>query len=163
MGPGGSGKSLVAAALAARRRARFIDGDDLHTRAQVSKMAGGIPLDDEDRRRWLGAVALALVEQAPLVVACAPLRREYRDRLRDAVPGLWFAELVPSAVPARRRVSRRDRLVPLDLADPRLVDPDESALLPLATDEAGARFAHDADLGAIVDRIAAVWEAQSLR
>ena len=49
MGPSGSGKSLVGASLAAALRADFVDGDDLHSRANVAKMASGRPLDDADR------------------------------------------------------------------------------------------------------------------
>lgn len=166
-GAAGSGKSLVAAALAARLRARFVDGDDLHTRAHRAKIMSGAALDDDDRRLWLDAMSLVLADQAPVVVASTPLRRAYRDRLRAAAGDVWFAELVmpadAAAVKARRRRSRRDRVVPEDLVDPRLGGPEERDRLPLATDEAGGRFAHDADLGSIVDRIASVREAQSLR
>lgn len=163
MGPAGSGKSLVAAALAARLRARFVDGDDLHTRSHRVRMSGGAPLDDEDRRQWLDAVSLALVRQAPVVVAAPPLRRDYRDRLRAATADAWFVELVVEAAPVRRRSSRRDRVVPTDLLDPHLGDPEHASRLALAVDEAGARFAHDGDLGATVERIASVWDSQSLR
>ena len=37
MGPSGSGKSLVGAALAARLRARFVDGDDLQAVQKLIK------------------------------------------------------------------------------------------------------------------------------
>ena len=35
------------------------EGDDLHSPANVEKMRHGIPLDDEDRRPWLEAIAAA--------------------------------------------------------------------------------------------------------
>lgn len=157
-GPDGSGKSLVAAALAARLRARFVDGDDLHTRANAAKMRGGRALDDGERRQWLDAVSLVLARQAPVVVSSPPLRREYRDRLRGDTGDVWFAELVMPPASSRRKASQRDRVVPTGL-----LDPHQDALTPLAVDEAGARFAHDADLEWVVARIAAARETQSLR
>ncbi len=41
MGVSGSGKSTVGAALAREINAKFIDGDDLHPRANIQKMASG--------------------------------------------------------------------------------------------------------------------------
>lgn len=158
MGPSGSGKSLVGAALAARLRARFVDGDDLHPRANVAKMASGTPLDDADRLPWLDAVALVLADQRPVVVACSALRRSYRDRIRATCPDAWFVELVVGATQLRDRVSRRDHFMPATLLDSQL-----ATLEPLATDEAGARVANDADLESVVARIATVRERQSLR
>ncbi|WP_350227340.1 shikimate kinase [Agromyces marinus] len=43
MGPSGSGKSTIGAALADRLRLPFIDADDLHTAANRSRMAAGVP------------------------------------------------------------------------------------------------------------------------
>lgn len=158
MGPSGSGKSLVGAALAARLRARFVDGDDLHPRSNVAKMAAGTPLDDDDRAPWLDAVALVLARQAPVVVACSALRRSYRDRIRATTADTWFVELVVPQTTLRERVSRRDHFMPAALLDSQL-----ATLEPLATDESGARIANDADLESVVSRIAAVRERQSLR
>lgn len=158
MGPSGSGKSLVGAALAARRGARFVDGDDLHPRANVAKMASGVPLDDADRAPWLDAVALVLVRQAPVVVACSALRRSYRDRIRATCGDAWFVELVVDEGELKTRMSRRDHFMP-----PALLDSQLATLEPLATDEPGIRVANDADLESVVGRIASLREAQSLR
>src|SRR5260370_38528656 len=49
MGVSGSGKSTVAALLAAALGCQFQEGDDLHPRAKVEKMHGGPPLTDPDR------------------------------------------------------------------------------------------------------------------
>ena len=57
MGVSGSGKSTVAALLAAQLGWDLQEGDDLHPTANVSKMAAGIPLTDEDRMPWLDTVA----------------------------------------------------------------------------------------------------------
>lgn len=150
MGPSGSGKSLVGAALAAALRATFIDGDDLHPRSNVAKMASGTPLDDADRAPWLAAVA-ATLNQASVVVACSALRRTYRDGLRAAAPGTVFVELVVPQAQLRARVSRRDHFMPARLLDSQL-----STLEPLASDEAGVRVANDADLESVVRRILAL-------
>jgi carbohydrate kinase (thermoresistant glucokinase family) len=158
MGPSGSGKSLVGAALAARLGARFVDGDDLHPRANVAKMASGTPLDDADRAPWLDAVALVLNRDAPIVVACSALRRGYRDRIRAACADAWFAELVVDSTELHDRMSRRDHFMP-----PTLLDSQLATLEPLATDETGARVANDAALESVVERIATVYAAQSLR
>ena len=74
--------------LASRLDAAFIEGDELHPAANKTKMAAGIPLDDDDREPWLDAIAAAAVEllsrTSCVVVTCSALKRQYRDRLRRA-------------------------------------------------------------------------------
>ena len=147
MGPSGSGKSLVGASLAAALRADFVDGDDLHSRANVAKMASGRPLDDADREPWLDAVAATLRRPAG-VVACSALRRAYRDRIRTKTAGVVFVELVVPQADLRKRMSRRDHFMPSSLLDSQL-----ATLEPLQSDEPGVRVANDADLGSVVARI----------
>lgn len=151
MGPSGSGKSLVGAALAAQVRARFVDGDDLHPAANVAKMAAGIPLTDADREPWLDVVGRVLARESHLVVACSALRRVYRDRIRVAAPDAVFVELVVPATELAHRMSRRDHFMP-----PALLDSQLAVLEPLAADEQGVRIANDADLVAVVDRAASL-------
>lgn len=149
MGPSGSGKSLVGAAVAARLRARFVDGDDLHPASNVAKMRAGTPLTDADRAPWLDVVGATLAhESSSIVVACSALRRGYRDRIRAACPGAVFVELVVDAPDLRQRMSRRDHFMPTSLLDSQL-----ATLEPLSQDEAGFRVANDADLQSVVDRI----------
>jgi carbohydrate kinase (thermoresistant glucokinase family) len=85
MGVSGSGKSTVGSLLAVRLRWRFADGDGFHPLANIDKMHRGIPLTDEDRWPWLGAIA-AWIDQARRegghgIVACSALKRRYRDVL----------------------------------------------------------------------------------
>jgi len=94
MGVSSCGKSSVGAAVAQALGAKFIDGDDLHPRANIQKMAGGSPLNDEDRAPWLerlndAAYSLTHKNETGLIV-CSALKRRYRDRLREGNPNLIF-------------------------------------------------------------------------
>ncbi|WP_239123738.1 gluconokinase [Rhizocola hellebori] len=84
LGVAGSGKSTVGAALAARMGVPFADGDDLHPRSNVEKMAAGRPLSDTDRWPWLDRIRSWMSDHDPSVVACSALKPGYRDRLRPA-------------------------------------------------------------------------------
>jgi gluconokinase len=53
MGVSGSGKSTVAALLAAALGCQFQEGDDLHPPENVEKMRSRTPLTDADRMPWL--------------------------------------------------------------------------------------------------------------
>ncbi len=106
MGVAGSGKSTVAAELAARRNTRFVDADELHSTANVAKMAAGSPLNDDDRWPWLAAVCQAMRGEQQVVAACSALRRAYRDALR-AAGDVGFVLLNVDRDEAVRRVAGR--------------------------------------------------------
>src|SRR5918993_2268162 len=97
MGVSGSGKSTVAAAVAARTGALFLDADDFHPRANTAKMSSGTPLTDEDRWPWLAVVGDEIARHTrrgrSVVMACSALRRRYRDLLREHAGELLFAQL----------------------------------------------------------------------
>ncbi|WP_458735684.1 gluconokinase [Zobellella taiwanensis] len=86
MGVTACGKSSVGAALARALDAKFIDGDDLHPRANILKMAEGIPLGDEDRAPWLERIRDAVFsirhKSETGVIVCSALKRHYRDSIR---------------------------------------------------------------------------------
>ncbi|WP_432720749.1 gluconokinase [Jeongeupia wiesaeckerbachi] len=86
MGVSSSGKSSLGAELAKVLGAKFIDGDDLHPRANIVKMAGGTPLNDDDRAPWLERINDAVFSVASkhetAVIVCSALKRAYRDRIR---------------------------------------------------------------------------------
>ncbi|MBK0021863.1 gluconokinase [Brucella pseudogrignonensis] len=88
MGVSGSGKSTVGEKLAESLHLPFLEGDSLHPKSNVDKMASGIPLQDEDRWPWLDKIGerMAAAEQG-LIVSCSSLKKSYRDRLRAAVGG----------------------------------------------------------------------------
>jgi carbohydrate kinase (thermoresistant glucokinase family) len=134
MGVSGVGKTRVGTLLAQRLGARFVEGDDLHPPANRAKMAGGTPLEDEDRWPWLDRVAAALAGgEPPAVAACSALRRRYRDRLRLGAPGAVMLHLTsaPEAIAERLR-ARQGHFMP-----PALLQSQLATLEPLEADEAG--------------------------
>lgn len=88
MGVSGSGKSTVGEKLASALNLPFLEGDSLHPKTNVDKMASGIPLQDEDRWPWLDKIGerLATAENG-IIVSCSSLKKSYRDRLRNASRG----------------------------------------------------------------------------
>lgn len=97
MGVSGSGKSVVASEVSHQLHAAFLDGDFLHPRRNIMKMASGEALNDEDRIPWLQALndaafAMQRTNKVSLIV-CSSLKRSYRDRLRDGNPNLSFIYL----------------------------------------------------------------------
>ena len=97
MGVSGSGKSAVANAVAQHWQAAFLDGDFLHPRANIEKMAAGHPLNDADRQPWLQAIndaafAMQRTNQVSLIV-CSALKKSYRDILRRGNQNLSFIYL----------------------------------------------------------------------
>ena len=85
MGVSGSGKTTVAALLAGRLGWELGDADDWHSPANVRKMHGGSPLNDEDRWPWLRSIAAWIDATRSTgqhaVLACSALKRIYRDIL----------------------------------------------------------------------------------
>lgn len=137
MGVSGSGKSTVAALIAARISAKLADADDFHPQANVAKMRAGRPLDDGDRAPWLAALAGWLAQRAAAgeraVLSCSALRRSYRDVLRAAGTGVVFLHLVgPRELIADRMRQRAGHFMP-----PELLESQFAALQPLEPDEPG--------------------------
>ena len=117
MGVSGCGKSTLATALAHSIGAGLIEGDEHHTPASQHKMREGHALDDADRAPWLDRLAALLVASSgPTVLSCSALKRDYRDRLRRAAPGLRTVFIDIGMVEASRRVaSRSGHLFPASL------------------------------------------------
>lgn len=97
MGVSGCGKSTVGQALADALNCPFYDGDDFHPPENVAKMAGGTPLNDDDRRPWLAALHDLLLSHAEkgetAVLACSALKKKYRDQLRAGNNRVIFVHL----------------------------------------------------------------------
>jgi gluconokinase len=110
MGVAGSGKTTVGTKLADAMHCAFLEGDSLHSAANVKKMSHGIPLTDIDRASWLAAIHARLLNSfrrgESLVVGCSALKRSYRTVLADGIPITWVY-LKGSAPLIRSRLQHR--------------------------------------------------------
>jgi gluconokinase len=146
-GVSGSGKSTVAAMLAARLGYEYADGDSFHPAANVAKMSAGIPLDDADRQPWLDAIGHWMDERIaagrPGIMTCSALHRAYRQALLRGRPQARLVFLdVSRPVAAARLEARRGHFFPPGLLDTQFSDleppgPDEDVLIVNADRPAG--------------------------
>jgi gluconokinase len=156
MGVSGSGKSTVAAGIAAALGLHFIDGDALHAPASVVRMRAGIALTDDDRWPWLDRIGACLGDVARwpggVVIAGSALKRAYRDRIRAAAPGVRFVFLDgPAALIEARMAARTGHYMPSTLLASQL-----QALEPPGPDEGDVvRIAIELPADEIVRRAAA--------
>ncbi|ESK92021.1 thermoresistant gluconokinase [Moniliophthora roreri MCA 2997] len=98
MGVSGTGKSTLGQAIAKDYGLAFIEGDELHPKANIDKMASGQPLNDVDREPWLELIRTTAEHKIAemrsskelrdehevhgVVVTCSSLKKYYRDILR---------------------------------------------------------------------------------
>jgi len=120
MGVSGCGKSTVGARLALRLRWEFDDADWFHPASNVDKMHSGIPLTDEDRWPWLGAIADWIDETRRAcghgVIACSALKRGYRDVLIGDRADVRLVYLKgDETLIARRMATRYEHFMPRSL------------------------------------------------
>lgn len=86
LGVSGSGKSTIGVGLADRFQLPFFDADNYHSDVNKAKMAGGTPLDDDDRQPWLETLAKLLGDHESsggAVLACSSLKNAYRSILES--------------------------------------------------------------------------------
>ncbi|MCZ2525803.1 gluconokinase [Streptomyces sp. HB2AG] len=159
MGVSGSGKTTVGGLLADRLGVPYAEADDFHPPANIAKMSAGVPLDDEDRRPWLDAIAAWARDRGSRggVVSCSALARRYRDRLRENAPGLFFLHLDGDFDLIAGRVARREG----HFMPPSLLRSQFDALEPLGADERGAVVGVEGDAGEVTDRALAALSAPS--
>jgi len=137
MGVSATGKTTVGVGLAEELDCEFIEGDDLHPRANIEKMSAGTPLTDEDRWPWLQAIAEMVAvkdyQGVSTVVTCSALKRTYRDVLRDAAPTFFVHLDAPFEVLEERMQQRTKHFMPTALLRSQF-----DTLDPLGDDEQGA-------------------------
>jgi gluconokinase len=134
MGVSGCGKSGLGAALANAQGWPFLEGDSLHSPANIARMQAGQPLTDADRAPWLAAIETWMSDRLrggySVVVACSALRRSYRDGLRRA-GAVRFVYLQVPRDELDRRMRAREHFMP-----PSLLDSQLATLEPPTVDEA---------------------------
>lgn len=111
MGVSGCGKSVVAQRLSSALNIPCLDGDFLHPRHNVDKMANGQALDDDDRLPWLQALnqaAYAMLRTNPnSLMVCSALKKNYRDILRQDNAGIHFIFLNGNKDVVKGRLQQR--------------------------------------------------------
>lgn len=122
MGVSGSGKTTLGQLLAARLGSTFIDADDHHPAANVTKMAAAVPLEDADRWPWLEHLNGLLRAHAEggkdVVLACSALKQAYRARLGDGIDDCRLVYLQGSIAQLRARLAERQhRYMPAALLE----------------------------------------------
>ena len=106
----GTGKTRVGSALAKALGWMFVDADNFHEEANISKLNRGIPLNDDDRGPWLNRLREIIQENVTqrrnAVLACSALKRAYRRYLRVG-PEVVFVYLRTETRLLEERLKRR--------------------------------------------------------
>jgi len=120
MGVAGCGKTTIGTLLAERLGSQFFDADDFQPPGNIAKMAGGVPLDDDDRAPWLMRLRREVIDPAlsgdPAVLACSALKASYRKTLGIGEPSIAavFLECDP-AILAERLAARTGHYLKAEL------------------------------------------------
>ena len=152
MGVSGTGKTTVGAEPWPTTSAGPSSRATACTRRPTSpRCRAGVPLDDDDRRPWLQALASLQAfhhaEGISTVLTCSALKRAYRDMLRGGVPA-GSASFVHLAAPfevLRERMESREHFMPASLLQSQL-----DTLEPLGADEPGTVLDVSAPLAEVV-------------
>jgi len=122
MGVASSGKTSLGERLAAQLGRHFRDADSFHPPENVAKMAGGMPLNDEDRKPWLAAIAAWIDDLRTSggngIVTCSALKRAYRGVIIGDRPDVALVYLKGSReLIGQRMAQRQHHFMPTALLD----------------------------------------------
>ncbi len=153
MGVSSTGKSSVGTALAKVIGAKFIDGDDLHPRHNILKMANKQPLNDDDRAPWLERIrdaAFSLEKKNETgIIVCSALKKKYRDLIRDGNEHVAFLHLAGDfELVLARMQARKGHFMPVEL----LKNQFETLEIPDASEPDVIHIDIDGNFDEVVDR-----------
>ncbi|MBD1574243.1 gluconokinase [Vibrio sp. S17_S38] len=153
MGVSSTGKSSIGQALATALNAKFIDGDDLHPKANILKMSSGHALNDDDRSPWLERIrdAAFSVEQKNevAVIVCSALKKKYRDQIREGNQNVVFLHLYGDFELVKERMQdRRGHFMPVDL----LQNQFDTLEMPTADEPNMLEISIDGDFDTVLNR-----------
>ncbi|MGL4474168.1 MAG: gluconokinase [Shewanella sp.] len=161
MGVCASGKTTIGELVAERLKRKFIDGDDLHPRANIQKMSSGEPLNDDDRKPWLeriGDAAYSLESKNEHgVIVCSALKKSYRDQIRAGNSNVSFLfldgdyDLIMARVRARNGHFMKEVMVNSQFATLERPDDEPKTIV----------VGIDCDIETVVERAVAAILAQS--
>jgi carbohydrate kinase (thermoresistant glucokinase family) len=133
MGVASSGKTSLGERLANHLGWPFRDADSFHPPENVAKMSGGTPLNDDDRKPWLAAIAAWIDDLRATgrngIVTCSALKKRYRDVIVGDRPDVALVYLRGSReLIGARMAARQHHFMPPALLDSQfaaLEEPDE--------------------------------------
>ncbi len=135
MGVASSGKTSLGERLAGQLGWPFRDADSFHPPENVAKMAGGTPLNDEDRKPWLAAIAAWIDDLRSSggngIVTCSALKRAYRRVIIGDRPDVALVYLQGSRELIGARMAQRQH----HFMPPALLDSQFAALEEPGEDE----------------------------
>ena len=154
MGVCGCGKSSVGDLLASNTEGAFIDADSFHPPKNVEKMSAGVPLNDQDRKKWLVAIGQAIKAHEgpwPLFFGCSALKRKYRNLIDFEAGGqeITYIHLYGDKELIRERMNKRER----HFMKAQMIDSQFQDLEKLQSDEKGMTVNVEPGLDKVCERI----------
>lgn len=156
MGVSGCGKTTVGQLLSRALTASFLEGDDFHPEANITKMTAGKPLTDNDRALWLDNILQAVNASASptLTLACSALTPYVQSRLTGGtnrtISWVWLS--APYETIAARLKARDNHFMPVNLLKSQFaaLSPPEDAI------EIGISGSADAAVDIIIKKLSAL-------
>jgi gluconokinase len=124
IGISGSGKSTIGRLLSQWLECDFYEGDRRHSPENILKMSSSQPLQDEDRRQWLGEIEddirWAIDRNRETVMTCSALKKIYRQQLTfpGGVQLVWID--VPEQILRQRLEGRDNHFMPASMLNSQL-------------------------------------------